>query len=172
MTRHVRHFTAVASSLAVVLALIPAGCRPKGDAQQVHTIVPAPINLLLPKSVEIHPFTQVGSFRQGGQGLHARIRAVDTYGDSTKAFGHFRFELYQVRPQHPDGRGERLGQWEISVAEPQQNLVHWDRHTRSYEFKLGWKQSPAPGEKLLLVTYFSSAFTPRLTTERELIAGE
>jgi hypothetical protein len=146
----------------------------KGGPQPGEQHVPAPIDLLLPATLDIHPFTQTATFPAGDMGLHARVQTRDSFGDPTKAFGDFRFEMFLVLPDQPGQRGPRVAQWEVSIADPEQNLLHWDRHTRSYEFKLGGL-SPGrlrTGTRLLLVATFSSRFTNRITAEREIIAGD
>jgi hypothetical protein len=164
------------------LAAGPLGCdgqsQPwlptKGGPQPGEQHVPAPIDLLLPSTLDIHPFTQTATFPAGDMGLHARVQTRDSFGDPTKAFGDFRFEIYLVDPNQPAQRGPRVAQWEVSIADPEQNLLHWDRHTRSYEFKLGGL-SPGrlrTGTRLMLVATFSSRFTNRITAEREIIAGD
>ena len=154
-----------------------AGCdvglvRAKGRATTAAQKVPSPINLLLPKALNIHPFTQTATFNPGNSGIHARIQARDAYGDPTKAFGDFRFELYNFRSYHQDKKGAKIAGWEVSISDPKQNLTHWDRHTRSYEFKLGGQRELPTGKKVVLVVIFSSRFTPRITAEREITAGE
>lgn len=134
--------------------------------------IPHPIDLLLPKKLEIHPFTQTGAFDDSPGGIHARIQARDAFDDPTKAFGTMRFELYAFKPQHHGPRGARIGQWEISIAKPDRNLTHWNRHFRSYEFKLGSNVPLVTGRRYVLVATFISPFTPRLSTQREIIAGE
>ena len=171
MTKSIRFIGWLSLTVSVC---IWTGCTPKGSRSDIDaaTTVPPPINLLLPKSIEIHSFTQIDTFDQKQGGVRARVKARDAYGDSTKAFGRFRFALYQYIPQKQDKRGQRLADWEIDVSQPEQNLVYWDRHTGSYEFKLGWNQRVPAGTKLILEAIFQSEFTPRLIAEREIIAGE
>ncbi|GAG07820.1 unnamed protein product, partial [marine sediment metagenome] len=134
--------------------------------------IPAPINLLLPKTIVVHPFTQTNIFEQGSFGLHVRVQAKDYYGDPTKAFGDFRFELYEFRRQHQGKKGKKITQWEVGISRPKANLLHWDRHTRSYEFKLSIDRPVREGAHMMLVVVFTSRFTSRLVGEREIIAGE
>jgi len=160
--------------LVVVSLITVTGCdiRTKGHDTSTAEEIPAPINLLLPKTIVVHPFTQTNVFEQGSFGLHVRVQAKDYYGDPTKAFGDFRFELYQFRQQHQGKRGEKITQWEVSISRPKANLLHWDRHTRSYEFKLSIDKSIPEGTRMVLVVVFTSRFTPRLVGEREIVAGE
>ena len=154
--------------------LITVGCdiRTKGYDTSTAQEVPTPINLLLPKTIVVHPFTQTNTFEQGAFGLQVRIQAKDDYGDPTKAFGDFRFELYEFRSQHQGKRGEKITQWEVSLSRPSANFLHWDRHTSSYEFKLSIDTPIQEGKSMVLVVVFTSRFTPRLVAEREIVAGE
>jgi hypothetical protein len=153
---------------------LAAGCRPKGEyfAADPGRTVPSPIDLLLPRSIEIHPWTETTTFDDGEGGIHARVVARDAYGDPTKAFGRFRFELYEFRPQSQNKLGARLADWELDLSQAEQNLRHWDQHTRGYEFRLAWTQRLPTGRRLVLVGLFDSEFTTRLTTEKEIVAGE
>lgn len=138
------------------------------------TPVPAPINLTLPKTISFHPFTGSRVFGESGgiQGIDARLEAKDAFGDSTKAFGEFRFELYRYRPNSQDARGQQLATWEENLMDPKKNLLHWDSFTRSYEFKLRWDQPIPIGEKFIMVAVFNSPFTERKFTQREFISGQ
>lgn len=166
--------------VTVAAVVFCAGCETdlakilptKGGEPASTQKVPEPINLLLPKTLEIHPFTQTSTFQDGSSGIHARIQARDAYGDPTKAFGDFRFDLYEFRPQNQGKRGARLEQWNNKLSLPEINLTHWDRHTRSYEFRLSSNHKLKPGSRLIFVATFSSHFTPRITAEREIVVGE
>jgi len=148
----------------------PAAPRP----EQGGTPVPAPLNLLLPKAISIHPFTGTRTFDQTGgvRGIDVRITALDAYGDATKAFGKFHFALHEYRPNSPDPKGERIYTWEEDLLKPQKNLLHWDRITRTYEFKLQWYRPIEVGKRFLLIVSFSSPFTERKFAERVFVSGE
>jgi hypothetical protein len=164
--------------LACTVAVLLAGCETgsilptKGNPATHVENIPPPINLLLPKTLTIHPFTQTEAFSDTTGGVHARIQARDSFGDSTKAFGTVRFELYQFLEQNQRRHGPRVGQWEISIAQPRANLTHWNRHFRSYEFKLACDKPLPTGRRFVLVATFTSPFTPRLSAQREIVAGE
>ncbi len=145
-----------------------------GAGTGAKTPVPDPINLTLPKTISFHPFTGSRVFGESGgvQGIDARLEAKDAFGDSTKAFGEFRFELYRYKPNSPDPRGQQLATWEENLTDPKKNLTHWDGFTRSYEFKLRWEQPIAIGDKFIMVAVFSSPFTERKFTQREFISGQ
>jgi len=137
-------------------------------------VVPAPIDLLLARTIRIHPFTQTRVLDEAGgiRGVDVRIEADDAYGDATKAFGDFRFEMYHFVTNSLDPKGERIATWNVSLLDPKQNLVHWDKITRTYEFKLQWDQPIPVGKRYVLVAVFSSPFTRRIMDERVFVSGQ
>jgi len=135
--------------------------------------VPEPINLLLPKEIRVHDFTTTQTFdKQGRKGIEVRMQALDAYGDSTKAFGDFRFELYQYRAQSLNPKGKLIATWPESVQDPRKNLIHWDDISRTYVFKLQWYDAIPTGKRFVLVAIFTSPFTERLFAERIFVAGQ
>jgi hypothetical protein len=153
----------------VLVALAVSGCctdPPVGEVQ-----VPEPINLLLPREIRVHPFTEI--HRASGDrpaGVDVRVEAVDSFGDTTKALGTFRFEVYTFRAGNTDPKGRQLAIWDIPVASGETNLLHWDSITRTYSFPLEWNV-PIEGEsRFVVVGVFTSPFTPRLMHERVVAA--
>jgi len=136
--------------------------------------VPEPLNLLLPAEIKFHPFTRTRILDENGgvRGINVRIKAIDAYGDSTKAFGNFRFEMYEFRPNSPDRKGKRLATWHESIMEPGKNLVHWEEFARAYQFKLKWNNPVPAGQRFVLVAVFSSPFSQRLFAEGVFVSGE
>ena len=138
--------------------------------------VPQPVNLLLPKSINIHPFTKTRTFDQSGgiRGVDVRVEAYNAFREATKAFGSFRFEVYTFKSNSLEPRGELRGIWEVepSLLDPRENLRYWNRSQQMYEFKLQWNQPIPVGRKFVLVAVFTSPFTQRLTAERVFTSGE
>ena len=164
------------TALIIIMLAATVGCNESADLNTAAADqqVPEPINLLLPKTIRIHPFTGTRDFDQSGgiRGIDVRIEAVDHYGDPTKAFGTMRFELYRFQPNSIDPKGKRIAVWEESTIEPAKNLLHWDKITRTYEFKLQW-ESPIPvGRKFVLQAVFTSPFSERMFAERVFISGQ
>ena len=165
------------SGMALIIVMLAAvGCTENAYLATTAAAqpVPEPINLLLPKTVRIHPFTGTRSFDEAGgiRGIDVRIEAIDHYGDPIKAFGQMRFELFRFKPNSTDPKGKRIAVWEESIIAPKKNLVHWDKITRTYEFKLQW-DSPIPvGRKFVLQAVFTSPFTERMFAERVFISGQ
>lgn len=136
--------------------------------------VEPPLSLLLPREIRIHPFTGTRTFDEAGgiRGVDVRIEAVDAYGDTTKAFGNFRFELFTYRPTSENNRGQLLATWDVSLMDAQANLLHWDKITRTYKFKLQWDQPIPVGQRFVLVAVLASPYTERLFAQRTFISGQ
>lgn len=157
----------------IVLALSSAGCQGTSSTQATGAAsVPAPINLLLPQSIRIHPFTGVRALdaKSKIRGLEVRMEAIDAYQDAGKAFGDFRFELYSFEPNSAQRKGEIIESWHVSLMDPKDNVVHWDPITRAYIFKLQAYRPIESGRRLILVAVFTSPYTNRLFAEYELVA--
>jgi hypothetical protein len=146
----------------------------KGSSPEAPQAVPKPINLMLPKAVRIHPFTGTRTFDEAGgiKGLDVRAEVIDYYEDAAKAFGSFRFEMYHFIPNSTDPKGKRIATWDEDLLEPKKNLLHWDKITRTYEFKLQWTEAIPIGQRFVLEVTFTSPFTDRLFDQRVFISGQ
>ncbi len=155
--------------LAIIAATISAGtlgCSPAVPAGDID--VPEPIDLMLPRKVRIDPFSDVRRAAvQADGGVDVLIEATDSFGDATKAFGTFRFELYAFRANNTDPKGRLLTTWEVPVIDPKTNIVHWDGISRKYRFRLKWGKDIAAGQPFVLAVVFSSPFTQRLMDEHK-----
>lgn len=136
--------------------------------------IPEPIHLLLPASIRLHPFTGTRTFDEssGIRGVDVRIEAMDRLGDATKAFGEFRFEMYQFVPNSQNPKGDLIATWVEDVFPPRKNLLHWDKITRTYEFKLQWDKPIPVGKRFVLLATFNSPFTERMYAERVFVSGQ
>ena len=136
--------------------------------------VPYPINLLLPKRIEIsRAFTGTRLFaKTGARGVEVNVKVLDAYGDATKAFGHFRFSLYAFRHNNTNRRGKLLHTWDVRLTDAKKNRVHWYKVAHTYRFQLECRRALPTGQKFVLEAIFTSPFTERLTGERTLIAGQ
>lgn len=167
----------VPAAILTMLVVAP-GCDGPVSASNIQPAsaepVPYPVSLLLPKSIRIHPFTGTRTFDEAGgvRGVEVRVEAIDHYGDSTKAFGDFRFELHTYKPNSPDPKDRRIALWRVTLSDAEQNIVHWDNITRTYKFKLQWDQAIPVGRRFVLVTVYDSPFTERLFAERVFVSGQ
>ena len=80
--------------------------------------------------------------------------------------------MFQFARNSVDHKGKRIATWEESLLEPKKNLIHWDKITRTYEFKLQWDRPIAVGRRFVLVAVFSSPFSDRMFAERVFVSGE
>ena len=164
----------------LLLCMLHPGCNSgkwgfgtKSPVSREPQEIPQPISLLLPKSVRVHPFTGRTFDEAGGiSGIDVRIEAIDAYGDATKAFGSFRFEMYRFMPNSLDPKGDMIATWDEDLLDPTKNLLHWDKTTRLYTFKLQWDQPVPVGRRLVLVATFDSPFTERLADQWEFVSGQ
>lgn len=156
------------------------GCiDPKADVNQNQDEareIPSPIDTLLPHKIDFHPFTEAG-IRQlddagGLRGIETRIRAFDLHGDTTKAFGQFRVELYAYRPDAVDHKGKKGPTWEIDLMDAEVNNLHWDEISRAYKFLLQWDNAIPVGQRYVLHVTLSSPWTARKFAEKVFVAGE
>ncbi len=146
----------------------------KGPAPRDRRPVPDPIKLLLPKAIRIHPFTGMRTFDETGgiKGVDVRIEAIDSYDDAAKAFGSFRFEMYHFVPNSLNPKGKRIAVWAEDLLQPRKNLLHWDKITRTYEFKLQWDEPIPVGQLFVLEATFDTPFSERLFDQRVFISGQ
>lgn len=138
--------------------------------------VPEPVNLLLPQKISIHQFTGTRKFDEAGgvTGIDVRVQALDAFGEATKAFGDFRFEIYTFKPNSQDPKGDLWSVWEIepSMLDAKENLRYWDGKFQMYQFKLQWDKAIPVGQKFVLVAVFQSPFTDRMITESVFVSGQ
>jgi|ETNmetMinimDraft_26_1059896.scaffolds.fasta_scaffold08373_3 hypothetical protein len=144
--------------------------------RHARTPVPDPINRLLPKTINIHPFTGTRTFDKADRikGVDVRIEVLNHFGEPTKAFGDFRFEIYRFRDNSLEPKDKLMDVWEIepSMLKPRNNLRHWNRSQQMYEFKLQWDTHMPEGRKFVLAVVFTSPFTKRMTVQRVFTSGE
>lgn len=162
--------------IAAVLTLgLSLGCEPitlKGDQVAQRVLDNGADWPFKPALMRVHPFTSL-RYDEAAEThvISAHVEFRDRVNDVTKAVGTFRFELYRV----PEGgaasaAGRKLEtQWSASVQTIDENVAHYDRATRTYEFKLELERLPAPGSHLLLVVQFTDSEGRRYWAEGELI---
>jgi len=157
----------VAVIMGVLVALAAGRCAPHPDSRRVSAA-------LLPKKISLHYFTGTRKFGPTGgiNGIEARVEAIDYFGDTTKAFGTFRFEMYQFRPHQADPRGKQISQWAVALTDLETNLQYWDSISRTYKFPLAWDQPIPVGNKFVLRVVFTGGDGRRLDDQRVFVSGE
>lgn len=115
-----------------------------------------------PARVRIHPLTLVDAVasdtNETGAGSGAKDRAVlvlhyelrDRFGDSIKALGLLKVELYRPAPGVMGGVETREANWTVAdTLEAEGNSTRFDRTTRTYRVQLfapGWVRDWAAGD--------------------------
>jgi hypothetical protein len=157
----------------VVLCGLPGGCDWPGNPART-VPVPEPLTVMLPRTIAIQEYAGTRRFGQGGgiAGIDVRVQAKDQWGDVTKAFGRFRFEIYEYDAAARDHKGRRVALWNKDVQDPKENRLYWNKFVNTYDFPLVWTEAIGLGRKLILAAYFESDYGPRLQDERTFVAGE
>ncbi|MEX0886046.1 MAG: hypothetical protein WD009_06365 [Phycisphaeraceae bacterium] len=97
--------------------------------------------------------------------LEVRVELADAMGDSVKASGVYRFELFDAAASEQTV-GARDTVWEIDVVRLEEHEAHYDPVTRAYAFRLALEAEEAPAmARLLRVTFLPTADTRRLESE-------
>lgn len=89
-----------------------------------------------PNRVRIHPLTHVdASGSRGVLVLHYELR--DRFGDSVKALGELKVELYKPGPGVMGSMESREASWTVAeTLAPEGNSERFDRTTRTYRIQL------------------------------------
>jgi hypothetical protein len=137
-----------------------SGAHSIGRGSQSANILPSQrVDLLLPKTIDITPFTKPASFDDDSipDGIKVVLRPLDAFGDPIKVVGTFRFELYEFHKASADIRGLRLAVWDVDLSTEQAQEQHWDRYPPTYRFRLGWPKGVRieRGKYVLEATYIS-----------------
>ncbi len=146
---------------AGVSVLVMMGCLMAGCAS-------GPTTAALPRETGYHvqtvhlkeSFTRLYQDEQGRLHVKAAVELCDSFGDSIKALGAFRFELFQYRLAYHDPRGARLpekGIQTIDLTRLQENDSHWNRITRCYNFDFLLTELPPETARLVVQVTFSQA---------------
>ena len=148
-------------------ALVCGGCPPPLPNQPI-------ASPLQPKQIRLHPFTGTVTFSQGGgiSGIEARVEVIDQFGEATKAYGSFRFEMYEYRPHQADPRGRQLACWQDQIADAKTHHEHWDPLFEVYKFRLQWDDPIPVGKKFVLDAVFVGSGGPRLFDRGIYMSGQ
>ncbi len=159
--------------LAAVAVTIPwSGCTP-GRVSQTREgpTIEKLVDFYSPKEIKILEFTRPRSFDDDlfPDGIEVSLRMLDGAGDSVKAFGDFRFELYEHRDAAANNRGDMVGDWSQTLATVKDQKDFWERVTMTYQFQLSWEGKPiAPQQTYVLDVSYSAAGGERLFDSYEM----
>jgi hypothetical protein len=115
------------------------------------------IALLMPKQIDIMPFTRIESFDADRRpdGIALLLRPVNSLGAPVNIVGDLRAELYEFRPASGEPQGARLAHWDMSLRTDVDQARHWNATTQMYEFRLESDPDRLPRHRkyVLEVTY-------------------
>lgn len=162
MARHAPSIGLIALPLLVGGACLLGGCRsgPDSGLPLVSSSAPMPF---APVRMQVHPLTHLDVDTQGTVRLICHVELKDRWGDTTKARGLLRLELYRpVETTRPDLLTQELS-WELDLRDLDLNAALFDPATRTYRLQLGglpgWAEAmarrrasgdPAARERLLI----------------------
>jgi len=147
----------VAAGWAAVFGL--SGCWGQGGAdwrRSTEAFVPTEVRFV-PSFTRVVPGDKEKELQRR---IEAYVSLTDQYGDTLKALGVFRFELFRHKPGSADERGQRFaigGMQEFDLTEVAANQEHWDRTTRYYRFVLDLPGENPPEAVVVQVTFSLSA---------------
>ncbi|MCC7145145.1 MAG: hypothetical protein IT443_01730 [Phycisphaeraceae bacterium] len=153
----------------LVSASLWAGCQFKGgsaasgDARQPWLLLDQPWQVR-PVRMRIYPSTRF--VRETDQALlEARVEFLDENGDSTKAVGEFRLELFSTARASGAEVGRRLFSWVVRMFSRQTNEIFYDPITRAYLFRLKIESLAVIRDQVLLRVTFLPAAGERMEAE-------
>lgn len=115
-----------------------------------------------PRSLRIYPSSRFLSL-EGRTLLEARVEFLDEMGDSVKAVGEVRVELYPAADAQ--GRADRLYVWDVSLRSLAQQREHYESITRAYRFRLKLDEAKLLSRSATLVVTFTDTRGQRLYTQ-------
>lgn len=150
----------IAGLLALLLVLSPSiGCKFKGGPDTAPPDRGPLLGLLgdkqpwQPRPVRFRVFPTTRFVSEGGSALlELRLEFFDEAGDSIKAVGDIRVDLFASRPGGGEAdTGRRLYVWNISLRTLEENQSAYDVFSRGYLFRLRLDEMPGLREPMVLV---------------------
>jgi hypothetical protein len=133
------------AGFALLAAVAAGGCGGRGEPLPAAGGRGPGEEMFTPVKMRLHPvFTQVRDWDGDGKpdGIEALVELQDRFGDTLKAAGVVRFELYAYRQFAPDPRGERLtGPFTGRLDTVAEQAAHWSRPERAYLFQLAFPKA-------------------------------
>ena len=108
----------------------------------------------MPEKIVLHPLTRIGTDPNGKPALVVHLEMRDRFGQSIKALGRLRVELYKPVSDGSGGVQAQDVVWNVDLSNPERNaLLYDDLVTRTYtvtlgdlpEWLLGWAAATEKG---------------------------
>jgi hypothetical protein len=157
-----------------IAALSMVGCLgfkmddPPGNGQPAEgASVNGPAWQIRPTSMRIYPATRFVTSEDDAV-LEARVQFYDEAEDTTKAVGHMRIELFELRRAEAIVPGRRLHTWEVPLLTLEANKTHYDPITRAYIFRLRVAGAELAEQNLLVKATFMPVSGQRMEAQRPI----
>ncbi len=154
----------VTTVLLTALAVVPAACTASQEnAAQRLPAAADPIRAVdrsarggwpyWPTSMRIHPLTRIVTDPAAGSTLiEVRVEMRDRDGDTTKATGLLRLDLYDDADESPAGS---RAEWNVDLRDADVNRERFDDVTLTYLFRLEVDEHQLPDEPVLRAYFLS-----------------
>jgi len=130
----------------------------------------APVCPFAPSSMRVHPLTRIIPNTEYPDHLQIdmRLELNDRFGDTTKGIGLLRIRLFPSLSSSQNGNPDiRIALWKPEFQDVNQNVLHFDRITRTYHFLLDVPEGVrVPANSTIVVTLTTS--TGVLNARRDL----
>ncbi len=162
-----RASTKAAAVLALAAAL--SACAFKGEDASPYEGFPGDIRQgdvweIRPVRMRVYPSSRF--IREDNKPLlEARVEFFDASGDSTKAVGEMRFELFTAGAAAQTTSGQRLYAWAVPMRSMEQNNLFYDSVTRTYLFRLSLDSLSIIRDQTRLKVTLTPVRGPRIDTE-------
>lgn len=158
-------------AILIVPVLMAGGCQSKGDPLRrvVRPVegVPNEPWVLTPVSMRVYPSTRF--VKENNQALlEARVETLDEMGDSIKAVGRFRLELFDPARKREVNIGQQLYSWDVPMWTLDQQRQCYDPVTRAYRFRLILDTPTPPADPLILRVTFTDQRNRRLEAQASI----
>lgn len=159
----------IQSATMLVLTATLCACMFKGGAADSYEGFPGEIRQgevweIRPVRMRVYPSSRF--IREDDKPLlEARVEFFDAAGDSTKAVGEMRFELFTAGAAAQTTSGQRLYAWAVPMRTLEQNNLFYDSVTRTYLFRLSLDSLSIIRDQTRLKVTLTAAHGPRIDTE-------
>jgi len=118
--------------------------------------------------VELYFFTAGEDWDGDGRddGINVAIKPLDQAGDTVKASGRCRFELYRTSFVGLGNKGRKIMEWNLAEKEVASSWL--DSTFSGYYFRLPWKEKKPAYSKVILRMVFEDSYGRKFEDERLL----
>lgn len=154
-------------ALLVVAVVCVWGCTAKGPDRRGGGTVGNPDSAWRPEAEALRIYPSTRFIRENGTPmLEARVELFDQMGDSVKASGRLRFELFAGSSTPGVEAGRLLYSWDIDLLTLEDQQEHYDPITRAYLMRLRLDSTEITRSDVLLRVTLQRGNEDRLSDEQ------